>query len=318
MTLALFDQLSLLSEPLRARIVRLLASEELAVGELARVLQTSQPTVSRHLKHLTQGAFVDSRKVGTSTWVHAPVDRYEGTRAALWALLSREIQTDSQAPASMFAEDIRRLEVVLASRDRDSAALFARLGGRWDALRTEQFGERWLPAMAMACVGVDHPVHHIADLGCGTGLLLSLLASTGAKVTGIDREKAMLSVARQRTAGLTNVELAGGLLDAIPLHDGSVDLATVAFVLHHIRQLDPVFAEMSRILGHGGRAVLLDMVAHDRADFRKTMGHVHQGFSPADLTAYADRAGLKVTRFEPLAPDPQALGPGLFVAVLSR
>ena len=318
MTIALFEQMSLLSEPLRSRIVRVLAREELAVGELARVLQTSQPTVSRHLKHLTKGDFVDSRKVGTATWVHAPVSRYAGTQRALWNLLQQESDADAADAASVFAEDLRRLEVVLASRDKDSEALFARLGGRWDALRTEQFGDRWLPALAMACVGVDRGVRHIADLGCGTGHLLGLLASTGARVTGVDREKAMLAVARERTADLENVELLGGLLGAVPLDDHSVDLATVAFVLHHIRTLEPVFADVARVLAPGGRAVLLDMVAHDRADFCKTMGHVHQGFSQADIQALAQGAGLQLLRFDALPPDEKALGPGLFVAVLGR
>ncbi|HND33932.1 MAG TPA: helix-turn-helix domain-containing protein, partial [Myxococcota bacterium] len=41
---SLFDRLSALSEPIRVRILRVLSYEELAVGEIARVLQTSQPT----------------------------------------------------------------------------------------------------------------------------------------------------------------------------------------------------------------------------------------------------------------------------------
>jgi hypothetical protein len=52
----LFDRLVVLSEPIRVRLLRVLSREELAVGELARVLQTSQPTVSRHLKLLDGGA----------------------------------------------------------------------------------------------------------------------------------------------------------------------------------------------------------------------------------------------------------------------
>ena len=317
MTLALFDQLSVLSEPLRARILRLLALEELAVGELARVIQTSQPTISRHLKHLTKGSFIESRKVGTSTWVHAPVSRYAGTQAELWSVIEQATTADATDKASVFAADLRRLEVVLASRDRDSATMFARLGSRWDALRTEQFGVSWLPALAMACVNGHRGVQHIADLGCGTGHLLPLLASTGAQVTGIDREEAMLTVARDRIASLDNVRLRAGLLGEVPLADGSVDLTTVAFVLHHIRNLQPVFADVARVLAPGGRAVLVDMVAHDRTDFCKTMGHVHQGFSEAQIGQLAAGAGLEMTRFATLPPDENALGPALFVAVLT-
>lgn len=310
-----FDHLQLLGEPTRSRMVRLLAREELAVGELARVLQVSQPTVSRHLKHLTGGGFVSTRKVGTATWVHAPVARYSGTQAALWRLVSDRMDADAADPASIHAEDLRRLASVLALRADDSETLFARLGGRWDAVRIEQFGERWMAPLALACI--DGRGRHIADLGCGTGHLLPSLAATGARVTGIDRESAMLEVARQRTAGLSSVTLAQGNLDALPLPDHSIDLAVMAFVLHHIRDLPSVFAEVTRVLKKGARAIVLDMTAHDRTDFHRTMGHVHAGFSPAQLGDLAMDAGLQLQSLQPLPADPDARGPGLFVGVFT-
>ncbi len=315
MSTDVFSQLQLLGEPTRARMVRLLALEELAVGELARVLQVSQPTVSRHLKQLMRGGFVTSRKVGTASWVQAPVRSYPADQAALWSLVRAQLDADAADAASIHAQDLLRLESVLAQRSDDSEALFARLGGRWDAVRIEHFGERWLAPLALACI--DGRGKHIADLGCGTGHLLPSLAATGAHVTGVDREEAMLEVARERVAALPDVELRRGLLDAVPLPDRSVDLVVVAFVLHHIRDLPPVFAEVARVLAPGGRVVLLDMVAHDRADFQSTMGHVHPGFSPADVSALARGAGL-VGHTHPLPADPDARGPGLFLSVLER
>lgn len=310
-----FSHLQLLGEPTRARMVRVLEREELAVGELARVLQVSQPTVSRHLKHLTRGGFISSRKVGTATWVQAVPRSYSPPQAALWALVSRQLDADAEDPASVHAADLQRLETVLSQRSDDSEALFARLGGRWDAVRIEQFGVRWLAPLALACL--DGTGRHIADLGCGTGHLLPFLADTGAHVTGIDREAAMLDVARARTEGLERVTLRRGLLDALPLPDASVDLAVAAFVLHHIRDLPPVFGEMARVLRPDGRVVILDMAAHDRADFRRTLGHAHQGFSVDTLTALAEGAGLQRKVHRALAPDPDAQGPGLQVTVLT-
>lgn len=40
-------------EPTRLRILSLLASEELSVMEMSRILDQSQPRVSRHLKLMT-------------------------------------------------------------------------------------------------------------------------------------------------------------------------------------------------------------------------------------------------------------------------
>ncbi len=313
MSTDLLSHLQLLGEPTRARMVRLLCREELAVGELARILQVSQPTVSRHLKHLTGGGFVTSRKVGTATWVRAPAETYDPTRASLWALVLNELEGSARDPASVFAADLQRLEMVLSQRSDDSEALFARLGGRWDSVRIEHFGDRWLGPLAFATL--DGTGMHIVDLGCGTGHLLPSLAATGAAVTGIDREAAMLEVARERTRHLCGVQLVRGHLDALPLAPQSVDLAILAFVLHHIRDLEPVFREVHRVLRPAGRAVVLDMMAHDRTDFQRTMGHAHQGFSEDALHALARSSHLQLHRFSPLTPDPDARGPGLFVGV---
>ena len=54
MTSSLFERISALSEPIRVRLLRVLGRAELAVGELARVVQAPQPTVSRHLKPLDE------------------------------------------------------------------------------------------------------------------------------------------------------------------------------------------------------------------------------------------------------------------------
>src|ERR1700727_2412524 len=53
------EMLRAAGEPTRLRILALLRREELAVGELTRVLGQSQPRVSRHLKLLTDAGLVE-------------------------------------------------------------------------------------------------------------------------------------------------------------------------------------------------------------------------------------------------------------------
>ena len=53
------DVLRAAGEPTRLRILALLAREELAVLELCRVLDQSQPRVSRHLKLLAEAGLVE-------------------------------------------------------------------------------------------------------------------------------------------------------------------------------------------------------------------------------------------------------------------
>jgi DNA-binding transcriptional ArsR family regulator len=50
-----------LAEPNRRAILSMLSSSELSVGELMDQLQLPQPSVSKHLKVLREGGFVESR-----------------------------------------------------------------------------------------------------------------------------------------------------------------------------------------------------------------------------------------------------------------
>lgn len=313
MTTAIFDRLNTLSEPVRVRMLRVLAREELAVGEIARVLQTSQPTVSRHLKQLDGGGWVLRRPVGTATYFRLDADSLPDDARALWSLVQGEVEADALGTGSQYAEDLRRLQGVVAARAGDSEALFRRLGGRWDGMRRELFGEGFVLATLAALLPRST---RVADLGCGTGALLPLLAQGSALVYGVDREAAMLEVAAARTAVLPNVILRNGLLDALPLPDACVDVALCQLVLHHVRELGPVYREAARILAPGGRFVVVDMVAHDREEVRETMGHQHLGFSRDRVAELATGAGLTLQSWRALPPDPDAHGPGLFVAVM--
>lgn len=63
----MLDIFRALADPTRLRIVQLLRSMELSVGELAQVLAQSQPRVSRHIKILCDAGVAERRKEGS--WV---------------------------------------------------------------------------------------------------------------------------------------------------------------------------------------------------------------------------------------------------------
>ncbi len=52
---------AILAEPNRRAILQMLSSSERSVGELMHQLRLPQPSVSKHLKVLRQGGFVESR-----------------------------------------------------------------------------------------------------------------------------------------------------------------------------------------------------------------------------------------------------------------
>lgn len=60
-----------LSDPARLRILELLDQHEICVCELAPKLKLSQPTVSYHVRLLSEAGFVTTRKEGTKVYCRA-------------------------------------------------------------------------------------------------------------------------------------------------------------------------------------------------------------------------------------------------------
>lgn len=299
------SRLANLSVPERTRLLRLLEVEELNVGEIARVVQLPQSTVSRHLKALEEDGWLLARRDGTARMFGLRED-LDDEAARLWALVRDA--TDGE-----HADDGLRLASVLAAREESGRRFFGEVGAGWVELRRELFGTGYLVATVLALVPPDLAV---VDLGCGTGDALGVLAPVVRRAVGVDREPAMLAEARRRLAEFDNVELISGSLEDVPLPDGSVDAALLMHVLHHVDTPGVVLAEARRVVGARGQVILLDLVPHDREGWRRTMGHVHLGFSEADVREHAAAAGLAVSRYVVLPPDPDVSGPPLFLAVL--
>jgi DNA-binding transcriptional ArsR family regulator len=81
---ALLDRLAALGDLARLRIMRLLCKEELSVGELARILQLPQSTVSRHLKLLHEGGWLFKRSEGTASLYRLDETHLDESARQLW------------------------------------------------------------------------------------------------------------------------------------------------------------------------------------------------------------------------------------------
>ncbi|HEU4754698.1 MAG TPA: class I SAM-dependent methyltransferase, partial [Armatimonadota bacterium] len=158
----------------------------------------------------------------------------------------------------------------------------------------------------------------VADLGCGTGIVSQALAPCARQVLAVDGSPEMLETARGRLASLPNVELRAGELEALPIEDGSVDLAVMMLVLHYIPEPVDALREALRILRPGGKLLVVDMLPHEHQEYQQHMGHVWLGFSEAQVLRCLAQAGFESCRFRPLPPEAEARGPGLFIATGHR
>jgi ArsR family transcriptional regulator len=302
------DQLATLADTTRSRLLLVLERHELAVSELCAVLQLPQSTVSRHLRILGDDGWVSSRADGTSRQYRLAAPLPEPA-ARLWAVVRDQMAGGVQA-----GHDAARLRSVLAERRVQSRRFFSTAAGQWDAMRTELFGARAELAAFPALLGESAVV---ADLGCGTGQLAAALAPFVGRVVAVDESRAMLDAARRRLEGHANIELRQGDLERLPIDDRSVDVALVVLALHHVVEPERVLAEARRVLAARGRLLLVDMVPHERDEYRQQMGHVWQGFSAGQIAGWLERAGFATWRYTPLPADPAARGPNLFAATAS-
>ena len=303
------DRLAALSDMTRLRILRLLEAEALSVGELAQVVQLPQSTVSRHLKVLADTAWVNRRAEGTASFYRMLLDDLASDARSLWLAVREQIPGTHEVE-----EDQRRLRSVLAERRTDSLSFFGRFAGEWDHLRIELFGSRFTPLALLSLLRADWT---IADLGCGTGNASELLAPVVERVIAVDVSGPMLEAARERLKDTTNVTFVEAVAEKLPIPDRTVDAGVAVLVLHHIADPGTFLREAARVLRSsraGGTLLIVDMVEHDRDEYRQTMGHQHLGFSKLTMTRLLNAAGFSDVNYRELPSEPDAKGPGLFVA----
>ena len=130
----------------------------------------------------------------------------------------------------------------------------------------------------------NHDGVRVLEVGCGTGKWLSLLASAGCEVAGIEPSAQMLALARVRVNG----DLREGAAEALPWPDAWFDYVVYINALHHF--VDPVQAlqESFRVLRPGGQLLSVGLDPHQRTG----RWYVYEYFPAAllvDLTRFPSR-----------------------------
>jgi SAM-dependent methyltransferase len=172
------------------------------------------------------------------------------------------------------------------------------------------------------------------DIGCGPGLTtLALAQAVGAtgSVLGIDIAEPMLGIARQRCAGLPQVDFALADVTALPYADASFDVALATQVYEYVEEIDTALTELARVLRPGGRALLVDTdwesavwASSNDARMRLVLetwnGHIPHPQLPRNLKRRMEQAGFRSVKVEivpilNLAYDPHTYSIGMMEVI---
>lgn len=290
------DVLRAAGEPTRLRILALLEREELAVLELCRVLDQSQPRVSRHLKLLAEAGLVERFPDGA--WVF-----YRLTGAGRGHEVIGEILARLDRDDAILARDRRKLDDVQTERAAAAQAYFAENAGRWDEIRSLYVSDANVEAEILEAAGPGR-FRRMVDLGAGTGRMLTLLGPQADHALGLDLSQQMLNIARRNVteAGLSNVELRHGDIFDTRLPEAGADLVVVHQVLHYLGDPAAAVKEAARIVAPDGRLIIVDFAPHKHEFLREQHQHRRLGFSDEEMGRWLAEAELPQVRLQDLPP----------------
>lgn len=118
----------------------------------------------------------------------------------------------------------------------------------------------------------------VADVGAGTGRFARMLVGRAEHVHLVDREAAMLDVARRALGDRDDVTFHVADARALPLADASVDLAVAGWVFGHFphwmpaawqAEVDAALAEMRRVVRPGGTIVVVETLGTGHTEPRR-------------------------------------------------
>jgi ubiquinone/menaquinone biosynthesis C-methylase UbiE len=146
------------------------------------------------------------------------------------------------------------------------------------------------------------PHGNLADIGCGPGYLLRVLAQAfpSLHLVGIDLSREMIETAAHNfeAAGMgERVEFRVGDSAQLPLEDGSLDFAVSSLSLHHWSDPQRALGEIHRVLKPGGQMLLFDLRRDVRRWFYALFRFVSRFVVPAPLRHLGEPLGSLLSSY---------------------
>jgi len=283
-----------LADQTRLRIMQLLGTMELAVGELAQVLGQSQPRVSRHVAILCDAGLAERRREGS--WVFLRSRLADAESGAIGEAVARVLvaaESDDAEFERQCLQDRHHLASIRQAREAGAADWFAANAESWDELRRLHTPDDAVEEALVAALG-KAPLGELLDIGTGTGRMAELFGASADHIVALDKSLEMLRVARAKLQHLPpdRVELVQGDFLGLPFANGRFDTVLLHQVLHFTAEPERALAEAARVLKPAGRIAIVDFAAHTREELRERYQHVRLGFADRQMRELLQQAGF--------------------------
>lgn len=281
------DFFKALADPTRFRLLNLLKESQLNVAEMVQLMGMGQSRISRHLKILLDAGLITLKKEGLWSF-YSSAEKGKGEK--LLNQLHYIFLEDEK-----LTEEKSKINQIIQQRRIKTRQFFDSIASDWEQLKNEVIDENLITQIIQKDLGKEDIT---ADLGCGNGDLLPILASSVKQVIGVDQSPSMMEKARTISLKHPSIELRLGELEHLPLRDKEVHSAIMKMVLHHLPHPEAGIMEAARILKPDGKFLLLDYLPHDQLEMQERFGDMWLGFSKEQIQSWLKNAGLKCKKIE--------------------
>lgn len=282
-------------DPLRLEILRILQRDTFGVLELCQLLDVKQSGMSHHLKVLSRAQLLEPQREGNSIFYRRPLCAAadgldEQARRQVFALADQ---------LSLSDERLAKITAIRLQRGEQSRLFFERNADQFIEQQELIAPHALYAAPAAAIIRAQQPGIRMQalEIGPGEGAFLLSLSPWFERVVGLDNSPQMLQVAASRCqqAAAANVELVVGETAVLLDRGEAFDLIVANMVCHHLPNPADLFLDAAALLNNGGRMVVSDLCSHEQDWVRETCGDIWLGFTPEQLTSWAQEAGLQTT-----------------------
>ncbi|MCL4379740.1 class I SAM-dependent methyltransferase [Candidatus Marsarchaeota archaeon] len=139
---------------------------------------------------------------------------------------------------------------------KNTAMFYDSIAAEYDALKSSSVSivHKYLLIPNLLRVLPDVNGKRVIDLGCGTGIISSLLAKKGAEVTGIDISKNMTEIAKTK---VKNARFLVEDIEDMNLPSEYFDIGVCVLAMDYIRDIGRSLREINRVLKKGGTIILV-------------------------------------------------------------